>query len=144
MEELRIIIIIGICVGILLYKKTKPNFLKGVLVALLLSLILPFSEINALINIAFVSFGVLSFIYSIYSVLHKNWLNLVIGLAAFVSFFFKIQHYPYTSLIQLLMVIPIACYFLRFVKKKRMIKELSIVTLFVAYEISEFIRFFIV
>jgi len=144
MGELRIIIIIGICVGILLYKKTKPNFLKGILVALILSFILSFSESNLLINIAFICFGVLSFIYSIYSVLHKNWLNLVIGLAAFVSFFFKTQHYPYISLIQLLMIIPIACYFLMFVKKKRMIKELSIVTLFVAYEISEFMRFFIV
>ena len=136
----KIIIGIGILIGILLFKKTKPKLLVGILVGLIISFVLSFIENELLTNISFISFGILSLIFFAYSGIKRKWLNLVIGLFAFVSFFSKLMHYPYANELKLLMIIPILSYALTFWKKEKYENELSILTIFVAYELSEFIK----
>ena len=74
-----------------LIKKIKPKFIVGILAGLIISLILSFIENELLKNISFISFGILSLIFVIYSGLKRKWLNLIIGLFAFVSFFSKLK-----------------------------------------------------
>ena len=50
------------------------------------------------------------------------------------------MHYPYANELKLLMIIPIVSYALTFRKKGKYENELSILTLFVTYELSEFIK----
>jgi hypothetical protein len=136
----KIIIGIGILIGILLFKKTKPKLLVGILVGLIISFALSFIENQLLTNISFISFGIFSLIFSVYSGIKRKWLNLIIGIFAFVSFFSKLMHYPYANELKLLMIIPIVCFGLTFIKKEKFKNELSILTIFVAYELSEFIK----
>ena len=136
----KIIIGIGILIGILLFKKTKPKILVGILVGLIISFALSFIENQLLANISFVSFGILSLIFSAYSGIKRKWLNLIIGVFAFVSFFSKFLHYPYANELKLLMIVPIVSYALTFRKKEKYQYELSILTIFVTYELSEFIK----
>ncbi len=136
----KIIVGIGILIGILLFKKTKPNLLIGILIGLVISFFLSFIENQLLTNISFINFGILSLVFSVYSGIRRKWLNLTIGIFVFVSFFSKLMHYPYANEFRLLMIIPIACYGLTFVKKENYKNELSILTIFVAYELSEFTK----
>ncbi len=136
----KIIIGIGILIGILLFKKTKPKLLIGILVGLIISFVLSFIDNQLLTNISFISFGILSLIFFAYSGIKRKWLNLIIGIFAFVSFISKYMHYPYANELKLLMIIPIVSYVLTFRKKENYENELSILTIFVAYELSEFIK----
>ena len=136
----KIIIGIGILIGILLFKKTKPKILVGILVGLIISFVLSLIENELLTNISFISFGILSLIFVVYSGIKRKWLNLIVGLFAFVSFFSKLMHYPYANELKLLMIVPIISYALTFRKKEKYETELSILTIFVAYELNEFIK----
>ena len=140
MNYAKIIIGIGILIGIILFKKTKPKLLVGILVGLIISFFLSFIENELLTNISFISFGILSLIFVAYSGIKRKWLNLIIGLFAFVSFFSKLMHYPYANELKLLMIIPFVCYVLTLRKKEKYENELSILTIFVAYELSEFFK----
>ena len=50
------------------------------------------------------------------------------------------MHYPYANELKLLMIIPIVSYALTFREKEKYENELSILTIFVAYELNEFIK----
>ncbi|MFP4846039.1 hypothetical protein [Winogradskyella sp. PE311] len=136
----KIIILFGIIIGALLFKKTKPSILKGILIGLILSFGISFFENDILANTSFLSFGILSLVYSVYCGIKKKWLSLIIGLFAFISFFFKAMYYPYANELKLSMLIPIVCYALTFRKLESYKTELSISTIFVAYELSEFLK----
>src|SRR5690606_3310038 len=127
---------IGILIGIALFRRTKPNFSVGILVGLIISFLLSFFKNILLINISFYSFGILSLIFFVYSGIKRNWLNLIIGVFAFVLFFSKLMHFPYSNELKSLMIVPIATYALTFIKKEKYDNELSILTIFVAYELS--------
>ncbi|QIJ88359.1 hypothetical protein C7H62_0550 [Mesoflavibacter sp. HG96] len=123
-----------------LIKKIKPKFIVGILAGLIISLILSFIENELLKNISFISFGILSLIFVIYSGLKRKWLNLIIGLFAFVSFFSKLNHYPYANVLKLLIAIPIVCFILTLRKKEKHENELSILIILFTYELTEFIK----
>jgi len=135
----RIIILIGVLIGILLFKKTKPNFLKGILIGLVVSYGLSFFENELLADISFFSFGLLSLTFTIYSGIKRKWLSLIIGLFAFVSFFGGLMYWPYANELRLLMLVPILCYLMTFRKWESYKTELSILTIFVASELSQFL-----
>lgn len=139
MNYYTIIILIGVLIGIFLFNKTKPNFLKGILIGLVVSYGLSFFENELLADISFISFGLLSLIFTIYSGIKRKWLSLIIGLFAFVSFFAKFMYWPYANELRLLMIVPIVCYLMTFRKWESYKTELSILTIFVAYELSQFI-----
>jgi hypothetical protein len=140
MTYVRIIILIGIIIGILLFKKTKPNFSKGLLIGFVLSLGISFFGTELSKTISFLSFGILTFIFSVYSGINKKWLNLIIGLFAFVSFFFKSMHFPYGSELELSMIIPIIVYLVILGKDKFKNKQLSILTILIVYELTDFLK----
>lgn len=133
-------IIIETIIGFLLFKKTKPNFSKGILIGLILSFVVSFFENQILTNISFLIFGILSLTFSIFSGINKKWLNLIIGLFAFISFIFKAMHYPYANELKLSMLIPVLCYVLAIRKWEYHKSEFSILTIFVAYELSELLK----
>ncbi len=123
----KIIILIASIVGILLLKKTKPDFLKGILLAFILSFGLSLFGNQGILKLSFVLFGVLSFIFSLYSGINKQWSNLTIGFFAFISFLFKFMHYPFLNELRLLMIIPIVIYITLLTKHKFKNKQLSII-----------------
>ena len=135
-----IIIGIGVLIGLSLFKKTNPIFIKGILVGLVVTFVLTFFGQQLLTDISFFSFGILTLIFTVYSGMNKKWLNLIVGLFAFVSFFFILMNYPFANELKLLMIIPIFCYLLIFRNWKKYNNELSILTILVAYELTEFLR----
>ena len=136
----KIIIGIGILIGIFLIKKTKPKLIVGILVGLIISFVLSFAGNQLLTNISFVSFGILSLIFSVHSVIKRKWQNLIIGIFAFILFCAKLLHFPYAYELKLLMIIPIVSYALIFREKRKYKNELSVLTIFVTYELIEFIN----
>lgn len=140
MSYKKIIFLIAVIIGILLFQRTKPNILKGILIGLILSIGIPFFENELLTTISFLSFGVLVFIFSIHRGFNKKWLSLIIGLFAFILFFFRAMYFPYINELRLSMLIPILCYMMIFKKWELYKTELSILTILVAYELSEFIK----
>ncbi len=127
--------------GLFLLNKTKPVFLKVTLLILVSCSILSFYQDSDLINtISFLGFGILALVFSIYSGINKKWLNLIIGLFAFVSFFFKVMYYPYANELKLSMIIPIIIYIVLLIKNKLENNQLSILTILVAYELTEFLK----
>ncbi|WP_452227660.1 MULTISPECIES: hypothetical protein [unclassified Lacinutrix] len=137
----KIIIGAGALMGLFLLNKTKPVFLKVTLLILVSCSILSFYQDSDLINtISFLGFGILALVFSIYSGINKKWLNLIIGLFAFVSFFFKVMYYPYANELKLSMIIPIIIYIVLLIKNKLENNQLSILTILVAYELTEFLK----
>jgi len=139
MSNDKLILSIGFIVGILLFKNTKPNLLKGILIGLIISFGISFFDNKALVNISYLSFGVFSLIFGIYSGINKKWLHLIIGLFVFISFLFKMMHFPFSNEVKLLMLIPIIAYIISLIKLKSYKNGLSISTIFVAYLLTEFI-----
>jgi hypothetical protein len=135
----RIIVLIGVLIGLLLIKKTKPNFLKGILIGLIVSFGISFFKTELSFIISIYSFKVLSLTFIIYSGIKRKWLSLIIGLFSFVSFFGGMMYWPYANELRLLMIVPILCYLMTFRKWESYKTELSILTIFVAYELSEFL-----
>lgn len=135
----RIIVLIGVLIGLLLIKKTKPNFIKGILIGLIFSFGISFFKTELSFIISIYSFKVLSLTFIIYSGIKRKWLSLIIGLFAFVSFFAKFMYWPYANELRLLMIVPILCYLMTFRKWESYKTELSILSIFVAYEFSEFL-----
>ncbi|PHR90804.1 MAG: hypothetical protein COA80_15360 [Leeuwenhoekiella sp.] len=136
-----IIIWIGIILGVVLFKWTKPVILKVILVGLILTFVLPFLSTNILIiNVTSIAFGILSLTYSIHCAINKNWTNLIIGIFAFATFFWALLNWQYYGELQLLMIIPFGIYILTVIKWKKNINQLSLLSIFGMYELSVFLR----
>ena len=138
----RILLLIGMVIGTLLFQKTKPIFMKIILIGFLLSLSVSFIENQTLHTFSFVTFGLLSLAFSIYSVINKKWLNLLIGLFAFVSFLFKLFHFPLSNELKLMMLIPLIAYFFILKNPKLHLNELSVLTILITYELFIFLQLF--
>ncbi|WP_394908007.1 hypothetical protein [uncultured Mesonia sp.] len=136
----KIIIILGLLIGIFLFKKTKPDYLKAILIGLILVFVLTFFPQKLPTNISFYSFGLLTFIFTILSGLKKKWFNLIIGFFAFISFVSAALEFPYANELKLLMIIPIISYFWTLKKLIIYKNALSISTILVAYELTEFLK----
>ena len=130
---------IGILIGLLLFGITKQKFVKGILIGLIISYALSFFKIQLLTTVGHISFIILCLVYSIHSVINKNWRNLIIGFFAFASLLFGILHWNYGGEVQLSMLIPIVAYLSLFTKWRKYKSEISVLTIFVAYEISQFV-----
>lgn len=139
MDYEKSILIAAIIIGIFQFKRTTPMLLKRILVGLIVSITLSFFDNTILKFFSLLTFGVLSLVFSIHSLINKKWFALVIGFFVFISFVFKSMHFPYANELSLLMVIPILCYLLILKKWKYHLNRLSILTFFVAYQLGEFI-----
>ena len=137
----KLIISLAVFTGILLFKKTNPKFLKIILLGYILSFISSFFDENLPINISFLSFGILTFIFIANSIYSKKWLSIIISLSMLISFIFKVQHWPYALEIQMMMIVPIIAYVLIIKNYNEHKDQISILTILVAYAISEIIRF---
>ena len=129
----------GILVGLFLFGITKSKFLKGIIIGLTISYVLTLFKIQLLTTIGFIIFGILSLAYSIHSGKNTNWKNFIIGIFSFASFLFGILNWAYGGELQLSMVIPIVVYLTLFLNWKKYKNEISILTIFVAYEITLFL-----
>lgn len=134
----KIIISIGVLIGLSLFKKTNPIFLKATLIGLILSFGLSFFSEKLLINISFFSFGILTFIFAAYSGLNKKWMNLIIGFFAFMSFLWSFMNWLLIGELRFLMLIPIICFAVILRKLRDYKNELSILTILVTYELTQF------
>lgn len=135
----KIIIGIGVAIGLLLYKKTNPIILKVILIGLALSYGSSFFMQFSIGTTAYLSFGLIALVFAILSGVNKKWMSLIIGLFAFMSFLFYFNHYPYVNIMRLLMLIPIASYSLILRKWNQHINRLSVLTILAAYELTELI-----
>lgn len=138
----RTIIAIGVCIGILLFQKTKPKFLRAILTAFILSFLASFFDGKLFFSFSFLIFGISVLSYFTYSIYHKHWLPASISLFALVSFVFQAQHWPYGSEIRAVMLIPIIVFLITIFNFKKYENQISVLSIIVSYEISEFINLF--
>ena len=138
----KIIILIGICFGMLYYEKTKPQLLLVVLVGLILSFFASFFDGKIIFQFSFFSFGISVLLYFGYSLYRKSWLPAAISAFALTSFIFISQHWPYGSEIQISMLLPIALFIGLLFKFKKFENEISILAIIAAYEVSQFVQLF--
>ena len=135
----KIIILLGILAGLLSYKKTKPIFLKLILIGYVLIMSTIFFKEQFPITIAFFSFGILTFMFIIYSGINKKWMSLLIGFIVFLSFSWSTMNWIGGNEIRLLSIIPILSFILILSNRKKYENELSILTILSVYELTEFI-----
>lgn len=137
----KIVIAIAVFIGINLFNKTEPKFLKILLIGLILSFLASFLDVPLAYEFSMLSFAILVLGFFIYSLYYKNWLPASISIFALVSFIFKVQHWPYGSEIQLAMIIPIILFIITLFNFKKFKNQISILIIIASYEISEVIRF---
>tara|TARA_R110002050_G_C8616626_1_gene487059 strand:+ start:73 stop:516 length:444 start_codon:yes stop_codon:yes gene_type:complete len=137
--QTKIIIGIGILIGLLLFKQTKPTFLKAILIGLIICFGLGYFVEFPIGTIAFITFGILAFGFSIWCVWNKKWIQMIIGIFTFLSFVWTLFDYQFWNLLQFLMVIPLACYAWTLIKYRNYKNELSVLTVLASYELSEFL-----
>ena len=137
-----IIISVGGLIGLIFFKKTGPNFLKGFLIMLLVILLFSLSNQQYIIDSSFFVFGLLALAFSAYSLYKQNWLSLIISLFTVISVFVDFMIYSYVNEFKWLMIIPILSFVLVLRRWRDYEKELSILTVFAAYESTEFLQLF--
>ena len=136
----KLIISIAVFIGIALFKNTNPKLLKVILLGFILSFISSFFDRDFLFDISFLSFGFLVLIFLIYNIINKKWLPTLIALPILVLFIFKTQYWPYLSEIQIAMFIPVITYMIIIKNYKTYKNQIAILTILVAFAISEIIR----
>lgn len=75
----KIIFGIGVIIGLLLFKKTKPILIKLILIGLAVCYVLGLFNHQITSTIGYVGFGLLSLTFGIYNANKKKWLNMIIG-----------------------------------------------------------------
>ena len=139
MTQTKIIIGIGVLIGLLLFKKTKSTFLKVILTGLSICYGLGYFIEFPIGTFAFITFGIFALAFSIWCGINKKWNGLIIGLFTFLSFIWTIFGYQFGNLIQFLMLIPLLSYIWTLTRWRKYEKELSILTILASYELSEFL-----
>lgn len=140
MIQTKILIGIGVLIGLLLFKQTKPLYLKVVLIGLSITYGLGYFAVFPLGTVSFLLFGVFVLAFSVWCGLNKKWIGLIIGFFTLISFIFNLVSFPYAYELKLAMLIPIISYALIFRKLDTYKYELSILTILVSYELSELIK----
>lgn len=135
----KIILGIGIFLGVLLYKKTNPIFLKILVLCFVLSYCIGYYVEWPLGTISFLSFGVFVLAFLVWCIINKKWLYTIIGLFVLTSFVFAMENYPYSPELRLSMIIPISIQIWIFKHWRKYLKELSIMIILFSYELIELI-----
>lgn len=139
MLHAKIIIGIGVLIGLLVFNKTKPDFLKVILIGLSICYGLGYFVEFPIGTVAFMLFGILALIFAIYCGKNNKWIGFIIGILTFLSYVWIFMSYPYANELKLMMLIPIICYAWTLKKYRNYAEEFSILTILVSYEISEFL-----
>ncbi|WP_188245550.1 hypothetical protein [Maribacter aquimaris] len=139
MTQTKIIIGIGVLIGLLLYKKTKPNILKGILIGLTLCYAGGYFMEFPIGTVAFISFGIVALVFTVWCGLNNRWFSLIIGLFTFLSSIWSLFDYQFWNLLQFLMIIPLACYIWILSRWRKHINELSVLTVLASFEFTEFL-----
>ncbi|WP_299339423.1 hypothetical protein [uncultured Psychroserpens sp.] len=136
----KLIISFAVFISIALFENTNPKLLKVILLGFILSFISSFFDRDFLFDISFLSFGFLVLIFLIYNIINKKWLPTLIALPILVLFIFKTQYWSYLSEIQTAMFIPVITYMIIIKNYKTYKNQIAILTILVAFAISEIIR----
>ena len=137
MNYWKIIIGLGIILGIYFFKKISPKYLKFIFIGLSISFALPYFEKQEITNVGYFGFGIFSLLYLIHCLIKKSTLNIIISLFAFFSFFSMYMGFPFANERKLMMIIPIITYFITLKKIRQYENEISILTILTSYELAE-------
>ena len=140
MAQTKTLIGIGVLIGLLLFKQTKPLFLKVILIGLAITYGLGYFAEFPLGTVAYVLFAVFALAFSVWCGFKEKWVGLIIGSFTVFSYIFNLMSFPYAYELKLTMLIPIISYALIFSKLRTYKNEFSVLTILVSYEISELIQ----
>lgn len=139
MLQTKIIVGIGVAVGILFYKNTSPLFLKILFVGLALSYAAAHFVVYPLGSFSYLLFGGFAFIFAIWSLIYRKWFSLILGSFTSISFLSMALSLPYSIELEFAMIIPVTYYLIALFNFKKHQKQLSILTILAAYCLSEFV-----
>lgn len=139
MLQTKIIVGIGVAVGILFYKNTSPLFLKILFVGLALSYAAAHFVVYPLGTLSYLLFGGLALLFSLWSLIYRKWLSLILGSFTSLSFLSMALSFPYAIELEFAMIIPVIFYLIALFDFKKYKRQLSILTVLVAYCLSEFV-----
>lgn len=140
MNLLTSILLIGIILSLFYFKNTQSNFLKWILIGLILSVVVPFLSVPILTTFGYFVFGILSLIYTFYCFKLKKHLGMIIGLFVFISFLVSILNLPLLNEVRLMMIVPVLCFAFTFKSPIKYQNELSILIIFAFYQLGELLQ----
>ena len=137
------ILLLGVILSLLFFGQTKPVKYKYLLIGLIVSILMGFSNQTYLVDSFYFIFGILTLIYSIFSFIDKKQINLVIGIFVFFSVFIDFFLYSFSDVFQYLILIPVLLSFYYIIKNRnKHSTTISIVILLACYGISELMELF--
>lgn len=123
----------------MLFNKTKPDFLKAILIGFSVCYGLGYFAEFPLGTFAFILFGILALLFVIWCGKNNKWIGFLIGVFTLISYVWMFLSYPYANELRLMMIIPIFGYVWALTKYRNYKKELSILTILASFELSEFL-----
>ena len=152
MENNILIIILSISsvMGMLIGMSFNGKSHKIISICLGLSFLLTWIKNINSINTAFILFGIAGILTTIYGIKTSELSKLerggivMMGLSIVISFIFKVQHWPGSNAIKLMLVIPCIFYLSALLQKRRfLLKEMSFMLTWLLYSLNEFSKIFI-
>lgn len=130
---------IGILIGLLMFKRTKPVLLKILIIGFAVCYIMPMFRSQITINIGFFGFGFLTMIFIVWSLLKSYWIGVLTSFFALTVLMWRILHWEFLWEIRFLLIIPILWYVYLLIKKKTEKNEFSVLTIITAFNLTEFL-----
>ena len=138
-----IIFYLGLLLSAALFHKTHPSLLKGILAALIFSMITAYlSENSVVITASYALFATVALVYSTYSALQGKWIYVVVGVFTVFYYLFTTFYWSYLPILLLLMIIPLVCYAIILRRWKSHQSNLGVLTIMASSELTWFISYF--
>ncbi len=140
--SLKIIFGIGVLIGVLFIKKANPTLLKLITIGLGVSYVLSLITTMTAV-IGFICFGFLSLVFGVYSVVKKLWLNAIIAFFVTITITQAVLGFSdyYYIKVRFLLIIPILCYILICINRKKHLNEFSVLTILMANIFASYLDF---
>ncbi len=130
---------VGILMGLLMFNKTKPIFLKILIIGYLICYIMPMFNSQITINIGFFGFIILTLIFLVWSLFKWYWIGVLTSFSAIIVMIWRTLHWEFLWEIRLLLLISILWYAYLLIKKRTEKNEFSILTIITAFNLTEFL-----
>ena len=138
----KIVLSIGILIGIYLFKKTTHVFIKIIFIGFVISFLTIFIDPGVVKAVGYWMFGLLALSFAFYNITKNKILLVIIGIHNFGIFCWGILGFPYYSELYLLTLAPAVAFIIIFIKSKKYINQFSIISIFTGYQIVQLSRLF--
>lgn len=139
MTYINLILGIGILIGLIMFKRTKPILLKILIIGYVICYIMPMFNSQTALNIGYFGFLFLTLIFLIWSLFKWYWIGVLVSFSTLIVMIWRVLHWEFLWEIRFLLIIPILWYAYLLLRKKTEKNEFSVLTILTAYNMTEFL-----